>query len=97
MIDVKESVRTALDYLSNLYDTSGFKDILLEEVELSEDEKRWNVTIGFSRPVYSDNPIQAAIEKIASGQTKIHYKREYKVFEIAADDGKVRAMKMREV
>lgn len=97
MIDVKESVRTALDYLSNLYDTSGFKDILLEEVELSEDEKRWNVTIGFTRPVYSDNPIRAALEKATMDKSGIQYKREYKVFEISADDGKVRAMKIREV
>jgi hypothetical protein len=100
MINVKEAVRIALDYLSQLYNTSDFKDVLLEEVELSEDEKWWNITIGFSRPVYSDNPMLASIEKInkiAGTQIKTPYKREYKLFKVAANDGRVGAMKIREV
>lgn len=49
MVDVKEAVKMAMDYLKEMYDVSAFKDVLLEEVDLSEDKKFWNVTIGFTR------------------------------------------------
>jgi hypothetical protein len=92
MIDVKEAVKIALDYLGKLYDVQ-LQDILLEEVELSHDEKFWYVTMGFSRPILSPiDPFRSGVSGIMPPQK---YQREYKVFQIDSATGQVRSMKMR--
>ena len=98
MIDVKEAVKIATDYLKQLYEPTQLHDILLEEVALSDDEKYWYVTLGFSRPVASTNPMQALTETFLKGQGIVNqtkYQREYKVFQIDAATGQVRSMKIR--
>ncbi|HKQ08608.1 MAG TPA: hypothetical protein VJ464_26030 [Blastocatellia bacterium] len=99
MIDVKEAVDIALDYLGKLYDMSTLQDILLEEVVLSDDEKFWYVTIGFSRLIYSTDPMGKLSETIwkisGSGAGPQKYQREYKVFQIDSATGQVKSMKMR--
>jgi len=92
MIDVKEAVKIATDYLRQLYEPTELQDILLEEVALSDDEKYWYVTLGFSRPVPSTDPMRVLTESILN-QKK--YRREYKVFQIDSATGQVRSMKIR--
>jgi hypothetical protein len=98
MITVKEAVKIAIDKLTELYSLNKdeFKDILLEEVELSDDNRFWNITLGFSRPVpeLPTNPLQALA---AAASLNKNYKREYKVFKLDADSGEIRAMKIRTV
>jgi hypothetical protein len=94
MIDVKEAVRIATGYLKQLYEPAQLHDILLEEVALSDDEKYWYVTLGFSRPVASTNPIQALTETFMKSQGIVN-QTEYKVFQIDAATGQVRSMKIR--
>jgi hypothetical protein len=81
MIEVKQAIRIASDYLRSLYDAEDVKDIRLEEVELNEWKSasgdgfrgaQWMVTLSFLR--FPD--------------------REYKRFEIEAGSGAVRAMRM---
>jgi len=48
MIDMKQAVQTAMEFCRNLYGQEKSADFLLEEVELTEDEKFWLVTIGFN-------------------------------------------------
>ncbi len=48
MIDMKQAVQIALDFCHSLYAPEKLGDLLLEEVELSDDEKFWLVTIGFN-------------------------------------------------
>lgn len=50
MIGVKEAVRIAMDYLATLYEDKDLRDVLLEEVRLSEDDQYWLVTLGFFAP-----------------------------------------------
>ena len=98
MIDVKEAVKIATEYLKRLYEPAQLHDILLEEVELSDDEKYWYVTLGFSRPVASTNPLQALTETFLKTQSILNqteYQREYKVFQIDTATGQVRSMKIR--
>lgn len=78
MIDVKEAAKTASEYLTGLYSLASWDDVRLEEVELTEDEKYWLITLS-----YSDK--------------KLIPRREYKVFKIDAETGKVQAMKIRTV
>ena len=91
MVDVKQAVAKAMDYLRDMYQIDKFKDVLLEEVDLSEDNKFWNVTIGFTRgqETTSGGPMAVLI-----GQSS-EFKREYKVFQIDAKTGDLRSMRSR--
>jgi hypothetical protein len=91
MVDVKEAVGKAMDYLKDMYQIDQFKDVLLEEVDLSEDDKFWNVTIGFTRGQESTSrgPMATLIGQSAE------FKREFKVFQIDAQSGALRSMRSR--
>ena len=92
MIDVKAAVKIAFDYLAKLYDLKRFQDVQLEEVELSDDERNWLVTIGFSRPLPLE-AFQKSPAKFLLGEDQ--YKRDYKIITIDSESGKVRSMKIR--
>jgi hypothetical protein len=91
MVDVKQAVAKAMDYLKDMYQIDQFKDVMLEEVDLSEDNKYWNVTIGFTRRQESTSggPMATLI-----GQST-EFKREYRVFQIDAESGDLRSMRSR--
>lgn len=84
MIDVKEAVRVAMEYVQAMYTSEEISQLLLEEVELSGDESTWSVTVSFLRPV-AKSPIEAM-----TGQ---HGAPIYKVLTLRADSGQVRSMK----
>jgi hypothetical protein len=91
MVDVKQAVSKAMGYLEDMYKVDRFKDVLVEEVDLSEDNRYWNVTIGFTRgqETTSGGPMATLIGESSE------FKREYKVFQIDADNGDLRSMKSR--
>ena len=91
MVDAKQAVKMAMEYLNEIYDTKEFKDVMLDEVELSEDNRYWNVTIGFARRQVStsEGPMASLV-----GKTE-QYKRESKIFTIDAESGIVRSMKIK--
>ena len=87
MIDVKEAVQIAFGFFNDLYDTKKFADVMLEEIELSEDKSAWRVTLGFSRQIPSVNIMEAIGSK--------KYIRSQKLFQIDAANGGLLAMKNR--
>jgi hypothetical protein len=94
MIDVTLAVTAARDYIQKMQPLLGgsLENLRLEEIELSEDEQHWMVTLGydtFYKPY--EVPRLLATSDI---QTR---SREYKLFRINADDGAVEAMKIRKV
>ena len=48
MIDAKQVVAKAMEYIRAVYDPAQVVDLVLEEVERSEDGKHWLVTLGFT-------------------------------------------------
>lgn len=95
-IDVRKAVLAAQNHLQSLQDMMGenIEDLRLEEVEISEDEKHWFVTLGFTVPrVKSEsvNQLQIAFSQLNPSS------RKYKIFTIDSETGEVRAMKIREV
>lgn len=90
MIDVKNAANAATSYLKDIYGTADIGDLMLEEVELSENEQHWLITIGLSRPKLQKSLIQ---EVLNSGERE----RIYKVIKVRAMDGKPLSMKIREV
>jgi hypothetical protein len=85
-LDVKAAVTTAVTYLKDLYSEDELKNIRLEEVWLSDDEKYWYVTIGY-------NSLTSARDPLASLRLP---EREYKLFKVRVEDGRVMKMKMRQ-
>jgi hypothetical protein len=89
MIDAKQAVKKAMAYLNDMFDTTEFRDVFPEEVELTGDDRFWDVTIGFLRRQVStsEGPMASLV-----GPTE-GFKREVKVFRIDAESGTVRSMK----
>ncbi len=93
MIDVKEAIASAKHAVSSFYEAENLVDLRLEEVELSDDERIWQITLGFY--VLNINPTQSPLAIAIVGGSK-KYVREYKVFRIDAESGEFRSMKIRE-
>lgn len=89
MIDVKEAVKRACDYFESLYAQQNISGVLLEEVELTEDERYWLITLGYNALPEVRKSLHA---KLVGASV-----REYKVFKVMGDTGKVVSMKIRRV
>lgn len=82
MINAKEAANIAIEYLKSFY--KGARNIVLEEVELSEEKKIWSVTISFEN-IDPDDKTQSNI-----------IPRMNKVFRIDNTLGQVIAMKSKD-
>jgi len=91
MIDVKNAVKIAKDQMAEFYPQEKLIDLLLEEVEISEDDKYWFITLGFYIPKPFSTNAMAELSKAIRGEPYIY---KYKVFKIDAETGKVLYMKM---
>ena len=94
MIDVKKAVEAACDFIQQLPQVGAVSPITLEEVELTDDERYWLITLGLYRPVLPPTTT-GPVETIA-GNLLAKREREYKVVKVHADNGKVQSMKIRE-
>lgn len=95
-IDVQQAAEAAVGYFQKFFpNVSGFS---LEEVELSEDEKYWLITLSFEIP--DDGKPRNPLAKPGVMNVRDLFglpKAKYKVFKIDARTGKVIAMKIRAV
>ena len=85
MIDVKEAAKSAIKYFTDIYG-ENIRGIAVEEVEMSDDEHYWYITIGYIDESKSTGFLQPFAQN-----------RAYKIFEIDANDGTVKSMKIRDV
>jgi len=92
MIDVKEAAKSAAEYFANLYKPGTYTDLQLEEVELTEDEKYWLITLSYGPGDPTQLGQLANILNLPSSGP-----RKYKQFRIDAENGKVHAMTIRKV
>ncbi|HSB11063.1 MAG TPA: hypothetical protein VLM38_16360 [Blastocatellia bacterium] len=96
MIDVKEAAERAAQYFGNLYSDRQYSDVLLEEVELTDDEKNWLITLS-----YAYEPPVSPLSKVLEGSVNSVLvppkpkPRKAKVFKIDAATGNVKYMRMR--
>jgi hypothetical protein len=94
MIEVKQAVETAANYLADLFAEEGISDIRLEEVELSDDSQTWYITFSFLRKAKQTGRQAMDDLQYALGQ---HHDRDYKVLALRADDGVVTSVKIRQL
>ena len=88
MIDVKEAVRRAAAYFSELSEAAGHQvsELELEEVEKSGDNRLWFITLG-----YWSTGLGSPLIPLSSP------KKAYKRFSVDAGTGEVVSMTIREV
>ena len=84
-MDVKEAVRTAKEYLRDLFEGEQIMNVGLEEVEYERASQIWKITIGFSRPWDQKNALTAALGEGRPG-------RSYKVLRIREVSGRVESL-----
>ncbi len=91
MIEVKKAVSTAVDKIKEVYGQEP-ENLLLEEIEQSEDARYWLITLGFTAPPPM-NP-KNDLQKISFALRPPV--RVYKVFKIDSASGNFVSMKIRE-
>jgi hypothetical protein len=85
MIGIREAVKAALGFAQELYGLTDAERLTLEEVEPTEDERYWMVTLGIPATLL---PVEMITRR--SGTER------YKVFKVDAETGKVLSMKLRQ-
>ena len=84
-MDVKEAVKTAKEYLTDLYEGEQLTNVGLEEVVFENLSNNWKITIGFSRPWDHKNVLSVTL-----GEGRLS--RSYKVLSIDDESGKVESL-----
>jgi hypothetical protein len=79
MINVQEAIKKASSYLTTFY--PSVTNVRLEEVEITLDEKFWNITFSFDDASKSVMPFTIS-------------NREYKIIKINTDSGEFKSMKI---
>lgn len=81
MIDVKQAVNAAMKQFVDVFPPLGYTDLLLEEVELSEDDRYWLITLSYRERVEET--------------FKVFASKNYKTVKVDAESGQARAIKIR--
>ncbi len=84
-MDVKAAVRTAKEYLVDLFQDENIMNVGLEEVVFEEMSDVWKITIGFSRPWELKGPVVAAF-------VDARHARSYKVLSLNDASGRVESL-----
>ena len=82
-MDVKQAVKTAKDWVSEVLGEEGISNVGLEEVKFDEMKDSWLITIGFSRPWNANKNAMALLGGIPS------IARSYRVIAVKNSEGTV--------
>lgn len=93
MVEVQQAVKIAKETFEQLFGDRNYSDVGLEEVEISDDNTVWIVTLGFDEPfpdprVPFENPLTKELGKDVI--------RRFKTIKIDAEMGSLRSLKDRE-
>ena len=97
MINVKEAAKTATKYFAELYADQAYSNILLEEVEYDADDNVWFITLGYSPPLTLLESTQDPLSPLSPLSAFSSKERQYKIFTMDAETGKILSMKIRTV
>lgn len=91
-MEVQEAIRLAKGYVTEVFGDEKPTNVGLEEIEFDDADQIWNVTIGFSRPMLN---VKSAVANLV-GEDPMR-QRTYRVVRIRDDDGKMVAIKLRDM
>ena len=97
MIDPRNAVKRATDYLDQMKDLIGqnLNNLRLEELELSDSRLFWLVTLGYDIP-YKPSGVEKLMNQSYLSEETL-YRREYKIFSVDSQTGQVQSMKIRSI
>ena len=97
MIDAKQAAIAAIAYFQDVMGSEKITDILLEEIELTEDERLWLVTLSGLIPKAKEELEVDNLSAIAAIMRPLsRWRRVYRMFKLDAANGLVKSMKMRQ-
>lgn len=91
-MDAKEAVRTAKEYVADLYSDEPARHIGVEEVIFDEPKNAWKVTIGFFRPWDEKLGLSGFLGAAAEGETALWKRRSFKVVQVDDGTGEVKSL-----
>ena len=92
-MDVKQAVRTAVEYVTDIYADANITDVDVEEIAFDDAANAWKITIGFFRR-WSPTNVERALGRTEARQWK---NRTFKVVQINDSNGRVLSMTHREL
>ena len=90
VLDVKQAVQTAREHIADIFADESIRNVGLEEVELNESDRVWEITIGFSRPWSSPGGVMRALGGGDAART-------FKTVRIEDESGRVESVRHRHV
>lgn len=93
-LDAKQAAKLALKYFTDLFPDAKISDVALEEVEFSEDENYWLITLGYVPQTAPAPQINKSLVTLFGPPSSA---RKYKVFKVDARNGKVISMRIRKL
>ena len=86
-MDVKEALKKAKEYISDVYKDEGIEHVGVEEIVFDDSKHIWEITIGFFRPWDRIVGLPAALSSKPEWQ-----KRQFKIVQIDDHTGRMIAM-----
>ena len=93
MLEVKDAVKVSLLTFSELFPSEIYRDLRLEEVDLSSDSQAWKITVSYKNPDLEDElrikreESKAALSMLGNPKASEISSRTYKSISIDAEDG----------
>ena len=97
MITPKQAVENATRFFKEV-SAAEIRGLRVEEVKLSDDDQHWLITLGFlGEELVVDSDPGSLFGGLAQAQPLAHprHQREYKLFRVRREDGKVEEMTIR--
>lgn len=95
-MDAKEAVKTAKEYVADLFEGESIENVGLEEILFKDKTGIWKVTIGFNRPWDQMKNLADVMSAASAGEIPQWKRRSFKVVDIKDSTGKVLAVTHRE-
>lgn len=93
-MEVREAVRTARQYVAELFADDGIGRVDLEEVDFEYESDVWKITVSFTRPTDRPEIVEAIVPGHPLAETA-PVRRSYKVVNINDASGNVTSLKHR--
>lgn len=96
-ISSRDAIRIAREYMKSLYEGETLLNLMLEEVDFSDETNRWLITFGYDveNPEVEHPSLNAL--GVLQKPTLRQFVRYYKLIEVDAETGKALSLKIRTI
>lgn len=91
MLEPREAVQKAMQYVKDLIGQDNMPNLLLEELEYDEANNTWKIVVGYDSHLQTQRRSGNAL---TGGTVETEKKREYKLIEISGDTGEFKSIRI---